>query len=368
MNRGMFPFYSLSALMMIIFICACGPSQSDLDATATQDSIAMHATQTAEAPTSTPTSTNTPTSTPTETPTPTATSTPTPTLTPTPTPEPDPNAMIDWKLLELPSSYSSNNPANAGIEKGNPVLGDGTTDLTMESGFEFIKDDEINDIFGYTMVLSSQAHEEMFGWPLYELTDYLSSIYEEYQELEVVAMPNLSEIGDVSSGASASLIYQGTLYQFDVVAFQIGDVGALVTVRHPGGMEPDVSVETVAKVYADSIRRGLQSCSLVSITYVGEAAMPIYQIEAEGFYPGERRAIVISGDIMVDGESKNALFFAMGETEDANRVDGQGRISEEISFGLISGSDIVSPSELEVKIIGHFSGCSIDQTAEVISE
>jgi hypothetical protein len=330
----------------------------------------MQATQTAEAPTSTPipTNTSTPTPTPTETSTPTATSTPTPTLTPTPTPEPDPNAMIDWSQIGLPSSYSSNNPANAGIEKGKPVIGDGTTDLTMESGFDFIKDDEINDIFGYTMVLSSQVHEEMFGWPLNELTDYLSTIYEEFPELEVAAIPNINEIGDVSSGASASFMYQGTAYQFDVVAFQIDDIGALVTVRHPGGIEPDVSVETVAQVYADSIRKGFHSCSLVSITHVGEELEANYQVDAQGFYPGERRAMIITGDIMMDGENKSAMFAAMGETEDAVRVDDQGRISEQFSFGVLSGSDIVLPSEVEVKITGYYSGCSIEETMEVISD
>ena len=77
---------------------------------------------------------------------------------------------------------------------------------------------------------------------------------------------------------------------------------------------------------------------------------------------------MISGDIMIDWESQNAMFAAMGETEDANLVDSQGRISEEINFGIISGSDIVLPSELEVLIIGDYSGCSIEQTVEVTSE
>lgn len=354
----------------ILLICACGPSQSDLDATSTQDAIALHSTQTAEAPTSTltPTSTNTPLPTPTKTPTPTITSTPEPTITPTPTPDPDPNAMLDWKLLGLPSSYEAYNPVNAGIEKGNPVIGDGTTDLLMESGFAFTKDDGSAEIFGYTMPLKSQAVEDMFGWPLYELTDYMAATYEGAPDLEVVANPDLEEIGDISSGATAKFTYQESSLQFDGIVFQIGDVGALVFLRRSGVIDPEISVESVAKVYADSIQRGLQSCSLISITHIGDEQSPEYHIDAEGFYPGERRAILVSGDILIDGESKGAMFAAMGDTEDAIRVDDQGRISEEVGFGLISGSDIVLPSELEVKIIGHFSGCSIDQKVEVLSE
>lgn len=142
----------------------------------------------------------------------------------------------------------------------------------------------------------------------------------------------------------------------------------MVFLRYLDGTDPPVSVETLAQVYADSIRKGVHSCALVSFTHVGESSMPVYQIEAEGFYPGEGRAITISGDFVIDGESSSHLFSAMGLTDDANRVDDQGRISEEILFGDISGSDIVLPSEFEVFIIGHYSGCSIEETVEMIYE
>ena len=245
MNNSRLPLYSLSTLLLILITCACGPSQAQLDETATHSAISMQATQTAEAPTSTPVLTNTQTTVPTNTPTPSATSTPTPTFTPTPTPEPDPSAMLDWMLLKLPSSYVAYNPANAGIEKGNPVIGDGTTDLVMESGFAFVNDDGSAEIFGYTLPLGSQALEDMFGWPLYDLTDYMTTTYEGAPDLEVIPNPDLEEIGDVSSGATATFTYQGTPLQFDGVAFQIGDVGALVFLLRTGEVDPEISVESV---------------------------------------------------------------------------------------------------------------------------
>ena len=58
----------------------------------------------------------------------------------------------------------------------------------------------------------------------------------------------------------------------------------------------------------------------------------------------------------------------MGETEDANTADNQGVISEEVNLGTIVGSDIVLPEELNVIVIGHYSGCSFDETAQVITD
>ena len=73
-------------------------------------------------------------------------------------------------------------------------------------------------------------------------------------------------------------------------------------------------------------------------------------------------------DLCALPESQSIAFGAMGETEDANTANDQGVISEEVNLGVISGSEIILPDTLDVKLVGYYSGCSIDQTAEVITD
>lgn len=372
---------SLIALMLTLLICACGPSQAQLDGTATQSALAIQGTQTAEAPTSTPIHTNTPTATttPTETPTPTATYTPTPTLTPTPTPDPDPNAMLDWQQLNLSPQIVSIAPGTLGIEQGAMAFSYTENDepiiYPIEGNFAFMDENEQeNTIFGYTTLLPEKVDQDRYdgfisvsgdpGFNIYMIENQFPGS----TDIQSDELPLGENLGDESAGASTSYSLGGNDIRVDTYIFRIDDVGATVYVRYLQGSEPPVSVDQLAQVYAESIRQGLQICSLVSITHVGEELEANYQIDAEGFFPGERRAMVISGDILIDGENKSSLFGAMGDSEDAVRVDRQGRISEQFSLGVLSGSDIILPSELEVNIVGYFSGCSIEETVEVINE
>jgi len=368
-------------IVMILLLCACGPSQSQLDETATQEAVSMHSTQTAVAPTSTSTSTstNTPPPTPTETPTPTITSTPEPTLTPTSTPDPDPNAMIDWKELNLPQNFVALPPGDLGIEQGAMSFGMTVNDepviYPIEGNFAFSNDDgQNNTIFGFTIVLPEKVDQDRYDGYISasadpDFTKYsIESSYPGSTNIQAKELPFIENLGDESAGISTSYTFRGSNFQMDSYNFRRNGVGAVVFVRYLNGSDPPVSADKLALVYADSINNRFQSCSLISIRHTGEKGIPVYHIEADGFYPGERRAILISGDIMIDGESKGVTFGALGETEDANRADSQGMISEEVNLGILSGSDIILPNELDVKIIGHYSGCSIDQIVEVIYE
>jgi hypothetical protein len=369
------------AILVILLITACGPSQADLDATATQDTMAINATKTAQAPTDTPVPTSTPTTVPTDTPTPTATFTPTPTITPTPTPipDPDPNAMLDWNALNLPPDFVAIEPGDLVIEQGAMAFGMTVNAepvvYSIENNFAMSNDEgEISAIYGYTTVLPQEVDQDRFDGYMNASGDpdfmvySIESGYPGSTNIQAEEIPPIENLGGESAGISVSYTFRGNDILLETYTYRLDDVGVSVFVRYLADEGSSITAEELGLVYADSINRGFQSCSLISIQHIGEPGIPIYLLEAEGFYPGERRAIFISGDMIIDGESKGAAFGAMGETEDANTADNQGVISEEVNLGTIVGSDIVLPEELNVIVIGHYSGCSFDETAQVITD
>ncbi len=279
--------------LISIFFTACGPSQAALNSTATVAAAALFATQTARAPT----------------PTPTPTQTPTLTVTPTPTPQPDPNAMIAWKDLQLPADFVAISPKGFGIDKGAPGYtlntGNTTVSTTIEGSFVFTDADQTQFVFGYTMKLPTKKDRDAFDALLTMLPDFLASV----PGANVSSLPVKLRID--ARGATATYKRSGIAWRKDQVAFRIGNIGTFVFVSHPDAVVP-VDVETVAQVYADSIQKALQSCKLVSITPVEGAAWPSYDIVAEGFYPGERRAILLQGEVQIDTKKTGVTSGALG--------------------------------------------------------
>lgn len=334
-------------------------------------------TQTARAPTSTPIPTNTPspTATPVPSSTPTTTVTPLPTHTVTPTPEPDPAAMIDWESLGHSSGYLALSQESYGIEKGAVALSwqesDGSISNTLIEGSFIFSDVLPNAVFGYTFLLPTTSDKDAFDssilmWLPDFWGDSISNSPMGISELEVNDLPGVDDIGDKSAGAVLNYVRNGKSWTDNIVELRMGSIAVLAYVRYQDEDGPPIAVEDLAWAYADSINNPTQYCILGSVTQVTEASTPTYHVEASGFYPGERRAIIISIDMLIDGETQNVMGGALGESDNAVTVDLDGRISEDIDFGNLPGQEIILPDEIDVMIIGHYSGCKIEQTIEMI--
>jgi hypothetical protein len=357
-------FHSIIVVIPTVFIlCACGPSQVGLDAAATQAAAAAFATQTARVPTTTatpiPTDTPTPTNTltPTLTPTNTPTITPSPTNTPTdtPTPIPDANAMLDWKRLGLPSSFVALPPDAIGIGKGDEVftivLKDGTRKTyTIENGFVFSNEEHPEIVYGYTALFPTEEDQDVLNWAIRTLAE--KGLY----KLEDLKKLTVTRIGDLSGGVTGLM---GKGDRLGIVVSQLGDIGVWTFIRHPDGETTSVAIEHLAQVYADSVTNPTFQCSLVSITPVEGAIWPSYDFVAEGFYPGERRMILLTGDVEIDGETQNIVTGMVGE--EGETVDNEGRLEGNVSFGEVAGEEVVLPAEFSFSIMGWYSGCEINQ-------
>lgn len=342
MNRDKTLLSILGLLLTISLLSACGPSQAELDATASQAAAVMFATQTAEAPTSTPI----PTSTPTPTKIPTA----------TPTPQPDPNAMLGWKLLELPSTFIAISPDGYGTGSGDEAftinLGDGTQKTYLiENSFVFFDEERFEFVFGYTALFPTKSDQDVFDALVQQLPKPGNVL--PLNELEQLP---IEDIGDSSAGVTG-IIDAGR--RMDHVRFRVGDIGAFVFIRYPDGQSPSIAVNHLAQVYAHSIANPPPWCSLVSITAVEGATWPSFDYRAEGFYPGEPRVIMLEGDLQISGGTISVVTTLLGQTGET--ADSDGRVEGNVTFGEVEILDATLPLEFTFSMQGVYSECEINQ-------
>lgn len=348
---------SLICLFTLSFLFACSPSEEEIKATQSQVADELSRTQTASVPTNTPTPSSTLTVTP--------SSTPTTTPTPTPIPEPDPKAMIHWEELKLPPGFLSISPSAIGIGEGDLAisrqLGDGTVvTYTIEGSFVFA-DEWPEGIYGYTALFPSDSDKEFLDGTMLNIVNDMKEFviygFQTFDFSEPKDIPDASGIGDRSAGAEITYSKMGKTYRFCYVRFRVGDIGGNVFLRHEASEDPVIRVSDLARIYAQSILNPVESCKLLSASPLANEIWPSYDIHAEGFYPGETRAVILTGDVLIDGETQSAVSALMGlEGQSANY---QGRIEERVSFQSVEGGNVIPPSEVEIKILGYHSGCLI---------
>ncbi|OGO31081.1 MAG: hypothetical protein A2Z16_15470 [Chloroflexi bacterium RBG_16_54_18] len=114
-------------------------------------------------------------------------------------------------------------------------------------------------------------------------------------------------------------------------------------------------------MYADSIQKAHQSCTLVSITPVEGAKWLSYDFVAEGFYPGERRAVLLMGELQIGAETMKVQSADLGLSATAEIADSEGQVSGNITFGEPCGQNVVLPEEFTFTVLGYYSGCKIEQ-------
>lgn len=340
-------------LSFFLLLTACGPSQQSLDSTATQAAAWLFITQTAGAPTSTPTPTPTekPTSTPTLTPT--STTTPTATITPTPTPRPDAMAMLRWQDLNLPTSFKARSPSNLGIEAGaiaySIIKGGEEILYSIYNSFLFEDKDAQIYLFGYTVIFSNMQDVRTFEKILW-MEDFIGGPYSEYPNYQFSWSEGLDDILDNSNAAQIDYKYDDTLWRVDRSVFNIDLIAAFAFVRYPEGVSPAVDLHSLTHVYADSITNPPDECLITSVSAVEGATLPAYYFIAEGFYPGEGRMVVLTGN--TPQSIPNILAGGGGESADAS-----GRIEGDINASIVFGDNVQSPTEYELEVIGYASGC-----------
>ncbi len=220
----------------------------------------------------------------------------------------------------------------------------------IESSFLFSDEANTELLYGYTVRLPGSSDQESFD-----------SMVQEYNYGLIVKNLPMDQIGDLTRWISGNA---SEAQLIDIVRVRLGNVGAFVFIRYPDGSTPSVAADLLMQVYAESIQKHEYVCRLVSVAPVEEAQWPTFEVVADGFYPGEKRAILISGEVLIAGEPQNALLGKMGQTDDVVRVDRQGVLTDSVEFGPIAGEDITWPTEYELKIIGHYSGCEIVETVE----
>jgi hypothetical protein len=336
---------SIGIMVAAGFSAACSPSQAKLDNTATQEAYNLAAVQTAQAPTQT--SLPSPTPLPTDTPIPTATQTPLPTETPkpTPTPIPDVGAILNWQEARLPPSFQSAPPSSIGVGTGDIAFsmssGSKVYTYTIANSFFFADEETHQNVYGYTIDVSGAIDKGFYDSFLRDSDYDYGYGFEEFP---------VEPIGNISRGITAQT---SDTRHLDIIGFRLGDVGARVFIRYDEGSKPSISIEDLAQVYAESIFHPETGCHLVSITPIEDDSGPWFNIIAEGFYPGERRMITLSGGGMMTGLA--------GLSEDAERVDDQGRIEADYGFPILPGFESELPMEIEVGIYGLYSGCEITE-------
>jgi phosphonate transport system substrate-binding protein len=350
MTKRLVPFL----MMLILASCsqASQPSQEEL--ATVQGMIEVYFTRTAQAA---------PPAEPTETPVPT----PTRTLTPTPVPDPDPKAMILWQKLDLPQGFVSINPSSVGIGAGDVAysrqLSTGAFhDYMIEGSFVFAEEWPVG-IYGYTFLLPTDGDKQLFDINLPGLVQELQNLVTYGLEPDALSEPEVladaTGIGDNSRGAVIDYSKRGEEYRLYLVRFRAGGIGSNVFMRHRASENPLMDVVKLAGIYAQSVLYPEEGCQLVSIEPVEKETWPTFDILAEGFYPGEARSIALSGDVLINGESKSVTTALMGlDGQSANEM---GRIEERVVFGIIEGANVQPPGEIEIEIRGWHSGCTVTE-------
>ena len=361
-NRRMVHILNYTALLILINSVVLSCSQSQVP-TQTPTFASTNTTT----PTFTPLLTDTPF--PTNTPEPTSTSTPTytPSKTPTATaiPKPDPKAMLDWQALELPSNFESYFQESFGIQEGAVAFqgesDEGSVEFVIENSFLFGNDVFTDFLYGYTINLAGDDDIDIFD----DYIDHSMEIMANTTAQGVLAqnvtvLSDIDQIGDHSQALTVVFPFEDRTDRLDNIDFRVGNIGASVFVRYLDSSEPAVSVEELAKVYEQSIQIGFQSCRIVSVTPVTGAYYPTFKIEAEGFYPVERRTIILTGEYKIDGEIKSAATALMGQSDDADLTTKEGEIKAVIALDIegLEG-DVEILDEFEITVQGQYSGCEV---------
>jgi hypothetical protein len=308
-------------------------------------------------PSDTPEPTDTPPP-PTNTPAPTATQT----QTSTPLPPPDPKAMIAWKELGLPSEYEAFPPEARGIQEGENAyafsVGGEYKEYNISGSFLFANGDiPDTSIYGYTIMLPTDEDLEIY--------DQIIDEAENIGEFDLTVLEDSEDIGDHSKGATGE--YGGE--HFTSINFRVGNVGAVVFLRHDLANEPGIDAKDVAKVYAKSIEQPTSYCRITSINVVPDANIPTFEVEAEGFYPQEGRYLKLEGAIDLNGETIKVGTIKAGTTGET--VEADGSLSEEISIAVMdqlaaqgyqNTEPIEGPIEFTVTVGGYQSLCEATQT------
>jgi len=280
-------------------------------------------------------------------------------------PEPDPEAMLDWQALDLPANFEAYFQESFGIQEGAVAfqgMGDeGAIEFAIEDSFLFGNDVFTDFIYGYTINLAGEYEIEAFD----DIIDNSANIMrtttaEGILARDVMILEDVDQIGDHSQAISAIFPLEDRTDRLDNIDFRKGDIGVSVFVRYLDGSEPAVSVEELAKVHEQSIQTGFQSCKIVNVTPVTDAQYPTFVIEAKGFYPVERRTIILTGEYKIDGEIKSAATALMGQSDDADLTTKEGKIKAEIAL-VIEGleGDVEILDEFEITVQGQYSGCEV---------
>lgn len=334
--------------LVIILICglliSCGPSAEEQTAT----SVALTATAATETPT------------PTLTPTVTSTSTNTPTA--TPVPEPDASAMINWEGLNLPSGYTSLDPHELGFGEGDWIMGaqleDGTQlNFYIESSFIFAKKWP-EAAYGWTAIYPTEFDRELLDWYIDNFQGQLAGIVTENFQgslISVIDNTEYSHIGDNSAEAWAVYTLGSNFWTYWGAAFRIDDIGGFVFLRHSFGDEQFIEIGDLAQIYAQSIEIPINRCKFASISPDLDSDVPAYEYKVEGFYPGEPLMVGLTGDVIIDGETKRVT----AADYDTDNADELGEFHGRMTFGV--EVDEILPSEFELMILGQHSKCEVNQ-------
>jgi len=303
----------LCLAILILLAQACGASPAELTATAGQ---ALALTQTA-APT---------------------------------TPQPDPRAMIDWQSIGLPQGYITLSPSTIGIEEDAVAFDTSMGTFKIAGSFVFASPDKSAFVYGYTIKLD--PGDEDFA-------DAILSAPEQAIPLSEQKPLAIGQIGD-GSAATSGLLGEGV--HADIAIFRIDDVLGIVFVSYPEGQPAPVEAEVLSHVYAESlVAVPAQSCRIVSIIPVENAAWPAIDFQAEGFYPSEGRFAILSADVTIEGTIQNVATVQAGLT--GEHADSQGMVEGNITLTTdFSGENVSPPAELELKVVGLVSNCEAVQT------
>jgi len=364
MNKKINQTYKAGCLVLIsILIAGCGPSEAELNATSTYVASTEFAKMTAEAPTPTLTATLT------ATPTPIPTSTPTPTFTPTPTPSPEAHALLSLEDLELPSRFRIVAPADEGLAPGDYAYsyGDGSRTVTVpiEGSFYFRDEEAYEQIFGYTVLLPTADDRELFSFftEYFQVKDMLGGQTCGYEGSTLISIEKMTEqpnVGEVSLGTIArcsSPDFEWPIRMNEVV-FRQGKIGFFVLHRHRDDKDPIQQTEDISKAYLNRVLNPeAYSCELVSAEPIPNATWPAFEYVAQGFVPFEPRIITLTGDAIVGGEITSTGTYKLGLGGES--ADENGIIEGRIDFGIIEGDNVSPPSDLELYILGRYSGCEI---------
>ena len=199
--------------------------------------------------------------------------------------------------------------------------------------------------------------------------EHLSVIIHEAMGIPLVSISSITNskgIGDVSNGVTAQYTRQGEIWQSNMLAFRVGDIGAWVFIDHKAIISSPVSIITVSRAYADSILRPEIPCRLTSVEPVVGADFPEYAFTVGGFYPNEELFISLSGNLLIGGEIKSSSAVLIGG--DREIVDNNGQATEMITFttseqlDLLGNAELPSgPQEYILNVTGASSGCVIEQ-------